>query len=140
MEDGILYDLPHIKGDVLNNSIVQQDELVSHFTYISSRNEVESDEVMQHFGDIGQVLGLEMPRMPLTVGFPLTLTIDEHSKHFEVVRIFLNSIVRFTSNRFQVIKLIDKPCVEIYQQPCIEKDTLCASSRMDFFNSLSLGT
>ena len=83
MEDGILYDFPHIEGDVLNNSIVQQGALGSHFTYIGNRNEAGSDEVMSHFRDIGQILGLEMHCMPLIVGFPLTLTINEHLKHFE---------------------------------------------------------
>ena len=82
IEDGILYDLPQIKGDVLNNSIVQQDAFGSHFAYIGSRNEMGSDEVVPHFGDGGQMLGLEMHRMPLIVCFPLTLVISEHSKNF----------------------------------------------------------
>ena len=72
--------------------------------------------MVPHFGDIGQVLGLEMHLMTLIVGFPLTLIIGEHSKYFEVVRVFLKSIVCFVVDWFQVIKLIDRPCVQIYQQ------------------------
>ena len=52
VEDDILYDLSHIKGNVLNNSIVQQGSLGSHFTYIGSWNEARSDEVMPRFRDI----------------------------------------------------------------------------------------
>ena len=115
VKDSILYDLPHIKGDVLNNRIVQQGALASHFAYVGSRNEVGSDEMVPLFGDIGQVLGHEMHRMPLTVGFPLTWTIGEQSKYFGVVRVFSKSIVCFVTNWFQVIKLVDRPCVEIYK-------------------------
>ena len=115
VEDDILYDLPHIKGDVLNNNIVQQGEIGSHFTYLGSRNEEGSDEVIPHFGDIGQMLGLEMNCMPFTVGLPFTLTIGEHFKHFGVVRVFLKSIVCFVTNRFQVTKLVDRPRIEIYR-------------------------
>ena len=86
VEDSILYDLPHIKGDVLDNCVVQQGALGSHFAYVGSRNELGSDKMVPYFGDIGQVLGLEMHRMPLTIGFPLTLTIGEQSKYFGVVR------------------------------------------------------
>ena len=46
VEDGILYDLLHIKGDVLNDIIVQQGALGRHFTYIGSQNKAGSDEVM----------------------------------------------------------------------------------------------
>ena len=38
VEDGILYDLPHVKGDALNNSIVQQGAFGSHFADTGSRN------------------------------------------------------------------------------------------------------
>ena len=98
MEDGILYDLPHIKRDVFNDSMVQQGALGSHFTYISSQNKAGSDDVTPSFGNIGQILGLKMHYMLLTVGFPLTLTIGEHSEHFGVVRVFLKSIVHFFTN------------------------------------------
>ena len=114
-KDDILYDLPHIEGDALSNSIVKKGALGSNFTYIGSRNEAGSDEVMPYFGDIGKMLGLEMHYMPLTVGFSLTLTIGEHLKHFRVVRVFFKSIVRVVTNGFQVMKLVDKPCTEIYQ-------------------------
>ena len=52
VEDIILYDLPHFKGDVLNNSIVQQGTFGRHFINIGSWNEAGSDEVMPHFGDV----------------------------------------------------------------------------------------
>ena len=41
--------------------------------------------MMPHFGDVSQILSLEVHNMHLIVGFPLTLAIREHSKHFEVV-------------------------------------------------------
>ena len=69
MEDSSLYDLPHIKGDVLNNSIVQQGALGSHFAYVGSRNEARSDEMVPYFGDLDQVLGLKMHRMPIHCWF-----------------------------------------------------------------------
>ena len=113
-EDNILYDLPHIKGDVLNNSIIQQGAFSRHFANISSRNEAGSDEVMPYFGDVSQMLGLEMHRMPLTVSLPLTLVISEHSMHFGVVGVFLKSIVSFIIDWFQMTKLVDRPRDEIY--------------------------
>ena len=63
---------------------------------------------MPHFGDVSQMLSLKMRRMPLTIGFPLTLVIGEHSKHFDVVGFFLKSIVSFIIDSFQMINsLID---------------------------------
>ena len=63
------------------------------------------------------MFGLEMHRMPFTVGFPLTLVIGEHSKHFGVLGVFLKSIVSFIIDRFQMIKLVDRPHAKIYQFP-----------------------
>ena len=113
----ILYDLLHIKGDVSNNGIIQQGAVWSHFAHICHRNKTRRNEVMAHFGDVSQMLSLEVHNMPLIVGFPLTLSIGEHSKHFGVVRVFLKSIVSFIIDRFQVIELVGRLRIEIYQHP-----------------------
>ena len=73
IEDSTLYDLSQIKGDILNDSVVQEGAFCRHFTYVSSWNEVGSDEMMPHFGNVGQMLGLEMHCMVLTVHFPFPL-------------------------------------------------------------------
>ena len=58
MEDGILYNLPNIEQNVLNDSVVEQGMLGSHLTHVRRWNEMRRDEVMPDFGDIGQILGL----------------------------------------------------------------------------------
>ena len=117
LEDSILYDLPHIKEDVLNNGIIQQGVFCSHFAHIFHRHKARRNELMSPFGDVSQMLSLEVHNMPPIVGFPLTVVIVEHSKYFGVVGVFLKSIVSFIIDRFQVIELVDRLRTEIYQHP-----------------------
>ena len=72
MEDSVLYNLPNIKRDILNDGIVEQGTLGGHFTHVRRRNETRRDEVMPELGDKGQMFGLEVNGMALTVEFPLT--------------------------------------------------------------------
>ena len=67
MEDGVLYNLPNIKRNILNDGIIEQGTLGSHFTHVRRRNETRRDEVMQDLGDKGQMLGLEVDGMALIV-------------------------------------------------------------------------
>ena len=65
MEDGILYNLPHIKRYVLDDGKIKQGTFGRNFTHIRRRNETRSDEVMQYLRDVGQMFGLEVHRMPV---------------------------------------------------------------------------
>ena len=76
MEDGILYNLPNIKRNILNDGIVEQGTLGGHFTHIRRLNETRRDEVMPDLGDKGQIIGLEVDDMALAVEFPLTPAIS----------------------------------------------------------------
>ena len=67
MEDGILDNLPNIKGYVLDDGVVKQGTLGGHFTHIRRRNETRHDEVMPDLGNIGQILGLEVHDVPFTI-------------------------------------------------------------------------
>ena len=67
MEDGVLYNLPNIKRNILNDGIIEQGTLGSHFTLVRRRNETRHDEVMPYLGDKGQMLGLEVDGMALIV-------------------------------------------------------------------------
>ena len=67
MEDGVLYNLPNIKRNILNDGIIEQGTLGSHFTHVRRRNETRRDEVMPDLGDKGLMLGLEVDGMALIV-------------------------------------------------------------------------
>ena len=69
IEDCILYNLPNIKGYVLDNGIVEQGALGCHFTHISRRNETRCDEVMPYLANIGQIFGLEVHNLPSLLNF-----------------------------------------------------------------------
>ena len=67
MKDGVLYNLPNIKRNILNDGIIEQGTLGSLFTHVRRRNETRRDEVMQDFGDKFQMIGLEVDGMALIV-------------------------------------------------------------------------
>ena len=46
MEDGILDNLPNIERNILNDGIIEQGTLGSHFTHVRCWNEMRCDEVM----------------------------------------------------------------------------------------------
>ena len=104
MEDGILYNLPNIKRNVLNDSVVEQGTLGGHLTHIRRRNETRRDEVMPDFGDIGQMLGLEVDNMPIIVELPLTLPICQDPNDLGVIRLPIERIERLRGGQDQDCK------------------------------------
>ena len=85
LEDGVLYNLPNIKRNILNDGIVEQGTLGGHFTHVHRRNETRRDEVMPDLGDKGQMFGLEVDGMALTVEFPPTPPISQDPNELGVV-------------------------------------------------------
>ena len=75
IEDGILYNLPDIKWNVLDDGIVEQSPLGRHFTDISRRDEMRYDEAMPDLRNVGQVFFLEVHDVPFIVKFPRTLPV-----------------------------------------------------------------
>ena len=100
IEDCILYNLPNIKGYVLDNGIVEQGMLSSHFTHISPWNETRCDEVMPYLGNVGQIFGLEVHSVLFTVEFPVTVPIGQHLKDLGVVGLLMEPIKGLRVNRF----------------------------------------
>ena len=94
MEDGILYNLPNIKRNILNDGIVEQGTLGCHFTHVRRRNEMRRDEVMLDLGDISQMLGLEVDGMALSIEFPLTPAISQDPSDLRVVGVLVKTIKR----------------------------------------------
>ena len=85
MEDGILDNLPNIAGYVLDDGVVEQGTLGSHFTHVCCRNETRRDEVMSYLGNIGQMFGLEVHGVPFTIELPLTPPVGQDSEDLRVV-------------------------------------------------------
>ena len=115
MEDGILYNLSNIKWNVLNDGIIEQGTLGSHFTHVRRRNETRRDEVMPDFGDIFQILGLEVDGVALIVEFPLTLPVCQDLNDLGVVGSLVKSIERLRGDMIKIIKVVDRLCTEVYQ-------------------------
>ena len=99
IEDCILYNLPNIKWNVLDNGIVEQGPLGRHFTHISRQNEMQCDEVMSYLRNVGQMFGLEVHSMPFTVKFPLTVPVGQHLKDLGVVGMLMEPIIGLRVNR-----------------------------------------
>ena len=98
MEDGILYNLPHIKRYVLDDGIIKQSTFGHHFTHIRRRNETRCDEVMPYLGDEGQMFGLEVHRLPFTINLLLTLPVGQYPNDFRVVGLRMESIKGLKGN------------------------------------------
>ena len=94
MEDTILYNLPNIKRDVLYDCIVKQGALGCHFTHVRRRDETRCDEVMPYLRDKGQVLGLEVDCMALTIELSLAPAISQYPNDLGVVWVLVNPIKR----------------------------------------------
>ena len=116
MEDGVLYNLPNIKRNILNDGIVEQGTLGGHFTHVHRRNEKRRDEVMPDLGDKGQ-LGLEVDGMALTVEFPLTPAISQDSNDLGVVGVLVKPIKRLRRDMIEIIIVIDRFRTEVDQHP-----------------------
>ena len=115
MEDGVLYNLPKIKRNILNDGIVEQGTLGGHFTHVRRRSETRRDEVMPDLGDIGQMLGLEVDGMALTVEFPLTPSISQDPNDLGVVGALVNPIKRLRGDMIKIIIVIDRLRIEVDQ-------------------------
>ena len=94
MKDSVLYNLPNIKRDVLDDGIVEQGPLSCHFTHVRRRDETRCDEVMPYLRDKGQVLGLEVDRMALTIELSLAQTISQDPNDLGVVGMLVKPIKR----------------------------------------------
>ena len=92
MEDGILDNLPNIEGYILQDGVVEQGTLGSHFTHVRRRNETRCDEVVPDLGYEGQMLGLEVDRMARAIDFPLTPAIGQDQDDLRVVGVLVKPI------------------------------------------------
>ena len=115
MEDGVLDNLPHIKRNILNDDIVEQGTLGSHLTHVRRRNETRRDEVMPDLGDIGQMFGLEVDGMALTIEFSLTPPISQDPNDLGVVGSLVKLIKRLRGDVIQIIIAIDRLHIEVDQ-------------------------
>ena len=85
MEDGILYNLPNIEGNVLDDGVVEQGTLGSHFTHVHCQNEMRCDEVMPYLGNIGQMFGLKVHDVPFAIELPFTPPVGQDPDDLGVV-------------------------------------------------------
>ena len=115
MEDGILDNLLNIKRYILDDGLVEQGTLGGHFTHVRRRNETRRDEVMPDFGDIGQMLGLEVHDVPFIVELPLSPPVGQDPNDLRVIGSLVESIKRLWGNRIKIIKLVDRLRTEVYQ-------------------------
>ena len=115
MEDGILDNLPNIEGYVVDDGIVEQGTLGSHFTHVCRRNETRRDEVMPYLGNIGQMFGLEVHGVPFTIELPLTPPFGQDPEDIGVVWPLVEPIKRLRGDRVKIIELVDRLRVEVYQ-------------------------
>ena len=115
MEDGILDNLPDIERDVLEDDIIKQGAFGRHFTHIRHRDETRSDEVIPNLGDVGQMFGLEVPHKTVTSQLPMPLPVGQYLNDLRVVGLCMEPIKGLRRDRVEVIKLVDRLCVEVYQ-------------------------
>ena len=115
MEDGVLYNQPNIKRNILNDGIVEQGTLGGHFTHVRRRNEMQRDEVMPDLGDKGQMFGLEVDGMALTVEFPLTPPISQDPNDLGVVGVLVKPIKRLRGDMIKIIIVIDRLRTKVNQ-------------------------
>ena len=115
MEDGILYNLPNIERNILNDGAVEQGTLGSHLTDVRRQNETRRDEVMPEFGDIGQILGLEVDGVSIIVEFPFTSPVCQDLNDHGVIGPLVEPIERLRGDRINIIKLVDRLHAVVYQ-------------------------
>ena len=95
--------------------LLRQGTLGSHLTHVRRRNETRHDEVMPDLGDIGQMFGLEVDGMALTVEFPLTPPISQDPNDLEVVGSLVKPIKWLRGDMIQIIIAIDRLHTEVDQ-------------------------
>ena len=100
IEDGILYNLPDIKWNVLNDGIVEHCFHSRHFKHISRRDETQFYEVMLDLRNVRQLFGLEVHDMLFTAKFPLTLPVSQQPKDLRIVGMFMETIIGLRVNQF----------------------------------------
>ena len=75
------------------------------------------DEVMSYLRDVGQMFGLKVNRVPLTVNLPLTSAVGQYPNDLRVVGLRMEPIKGLKGNWFKVIVLVDRLRAEVYQHP-----------------------
>ena len=86
-----------------------------HFTHIRCWNETRSDEVIPDLGDVGQMFGLEVDGIPLTIKLPLTLPVGQYLNDCRVIGLRIEPIKGLEGNWVKVIILVDRLHAEVYQ-------------------------
>ena len=115
IEDGILYNLPNIEWNVLNDGVVEQGTLGSHLTHVRRRDETQRDEVMPDLRNIVQMFGPEVHNVPLIVELPLSPPVGQDLDDLGVVWLLIKSIKRLRGHWVKIVKLVDRLRVEVYQ-------------------------
>ena len=115
MEDSVLYNLPNIKRDILNDGIVKQGTFCGHFTHVRRQDETRRDEVMPDLGDKCQMFGLKVDGVALTIEFPLAPAISQHPNDLEVVGVLVKLIKRLRGDMGKTIIAIDRLRTEVDQ-------------------------
>ena len=115
MEDSILDNLPHIEWNILDDGEVEQGALGSHLTHIRRRDKTRSDEVVPNFGNVSQMLGLEIDRMARTVDPPLTPAFGQHADDLRVIGVLTELIKGARWHMLQAIETIDRLRTEVDQ-------------------------
>ena len=113
MEDGILDNLPNIKGYVLDDGAVEQGTLGCHLIHVRRQNEKRRDEVMPHLGNINQMFGLEVHCVPFAIELPHTLPVGQNPEDLEVVGPLMEPIKRLRGDRVKIIELVGRLRVEV---------------------------
>ena len=88
-----------------------------HFTHNRRRNETRCDEVMPYLGDVGQMFGLEVDRMPFTINLPLTLPVSQYPNDLRVVGLHMEPIKGLRGNWVKVIISVDRLCTKFTNTP-----------------------
>ena len=78
---------------------------------------MQCDEVMPDLGDVGQMFGLKVHRMPFTIKLPLILPVGQYPNDFRVVGLCMEPIKGLKGNWVKVIILVDRLRAEVYQHP-----------------------
>ena len=70
---------------------------------------------MPDFGDIGQMLGLEVDGMPIIVELPLTPPVCQNPNDLGVIGPLVEPIERLREDKIKIVKLVDRLRAEVYQ-------------------------
>ena len=76
---------------------------------------------MTDLGDVGQMFGSEVHRMPFPIKLPLTLPVGQYSNDLRVIGLRMEPIKGLRGNWVKVIILVDRLRAEVYQHPAHPK-------------------